>query len=336
MAKVKYAYLLLALLLLTACSTDDAEPPQASGRTVMLQLSIAADDALNLTRAPGDPGVGADLSVPTKAYIYFVNQAGNVVELKDAEEVTITNPITLDTPAKVEYHGSLSTLNDEVYRFLAMPLKLPPETTDGKFYVVASRVNLWATAPTPSTEADVLTLMFDATEGDIRNNIQNIYSTPYNYNIGTPEHYYGALSSVVDLMLYHVAARVDVKWNVDETIQATNKVSTLAVTGLKSEDCYVFKPLANTSLGDNSYGKTLKLATDVGSQWYGRTSFYAIPYIASDLFNIPLVVNSNTTTVKLDMSTANSVFVPWIRINLKYDEASDFTQSELPLSPTLP
>lgn len=326
-------YLLFGLWLLTACSTDDAEPPQTGGRTVMLHLSLAADNALEVTRAPGDPGEGETLTAPMLAYFYFVDQNDDVVALKDEDEAVLTNPIALGTPTKVEYHGSLSTLNDEVYRYLAMPLKLPPETTDGEFYVVVSPVALWATAPTPSNKDEVLALMFDATAGDIRNNIQNIYSTPYNYEIGTPGHYYGRLSGVVDLMLYHVAARVDVKWNVDESIQTTNKVSTLAVTGLKSEDCHVFKPMANTALGDNSYGKTLKLATDVGSQWYGRTYFYAIPYTVSDQFNIPLLVNGNSTTVKLDMSTANPVFAPWIRLNLKYDEASDFSQSELPLSP---
>ena len=31
------------------------------------------------------------------------------------------------------------------------------------------------------------------------------------------------------------------------------------------------------------------------------------------------------------MSSANSMFVPWIRINLKYDKAADFTQSTLDL-----
>lgn len=337
--------ILILLCLLTACGTDTGIDP-TEGRTVRLHLIVPAVDAA--TRALGDPGTSVTLPYPTKAWLFFVNQDNKVVQLRDEDNNYISNPIALPAPAVISYWGNLSTTYDEVYNYPAGTVKLPPGSNTGAFYLLMADVAL-TSGGTPienlltydtSTLNDLLNLTFDATS-EVRTHLQNIYSTPYNYNIGTPSRYYGTLTDAdetVELMLYHVAARVDVQWNVvGETFQATHKVSTLAVgdetDNLKERNCFLFKPMANVGHGTGGYTlPALKTDTEVSRQWYGRTSFYTIPYTAEGKFTFPLVVNGQTTLVRLNMSGADPVFAPWIRVNLKYDEPEDFEQTTLELN----
>lgn len=353
-----YFGILAALFLLTACSGsgEDGDMRQrgVDGKTVQLRLSFPVGDLGS--RGPGDPGVTEILSAPTYAWIFFVDQSGNVppvgsVQYKDGENwYNLPRRVTMtgffgDT-VKESYAGSLSVTDDVVWRF---PMKMLQfvGVTSGKFYIVASNVPL-KSGGTPledvsvSTEEDILDLDFDLYNADMREDIGNIYSTPYNYNIGSPSSYYGSwkggADDIIDLLLYHVAARVDVKWNVDETLQPTRKVKTLQVGGLKSKGCKIFRPMDNNTLGADPYTITLKTSSEIGRQWYGRQAFYAIPYTDSPTtyFPIDFTVDNgteeNTTSIKLNMMGANTVFVPWIRLNMTYDEDADFTQSELLLN----
>ena len=339
--------------LMSACSSHDDEGLSVVGsRTVTLRIFVPMGDDLS-TRAPGDPGVSSSLSAPTIAYVFFV-QNGNVVTLRnEANDADLPCKFSLaddfGTAEEEDYAGTLSTTDDRVWRFPSKKFTVTDGSKAGKFYVVVSNRPLMSGGTelsnlSVSTEADVLALTFDLNNADADEqaaniaDLPNIYSTPYNYQPDGST-YYGTLpigaDHVVDLMLYHVAARVDVKWNVDASLQTTRKVKTMAVDQLKLKGCKIFKPMENTSLGDSPYSLSLKTVAEVGRQWYGRASFYAIPYVTSDHFPMDLVVDnsdaSHTTTVKLNMTAADLVFVPWIRVNLTYDEETDFTQSTLNL-----
>ena len=308
-----------AAVLLSACHSGDAPAPartETGWTTVWLQLLLPSVEG-EVTRAPGDPGTGEVLAAPTYAYIYFVNQLGNLVDLRDEDENVIPRKVTLSTlfgtPAEYTYSGRLKTEDDRVFYYPLKQVKIPSETTSGHFYVVASNEPLKYGGDlledvAVANETAVQNLKIDLYDATMQGDLKNIYSTPYNYTVGSPARYYasytGGSNNVIELMLYHVAARVDVKWNVvGETFQLSNKVSTMAVRNLKQNDCYLFRPTENASHGAGGYDIELKTAGEVSRQWYGRASFYTIPY-AEDVdgtqrFTVPLDVNGNTTSVRL-------------------------------------
>ena len=360
---MRYWLFALSCCLLAACDGQDeaaSTAPAADVATVQLALSFPVEEG-EATRGPGDPGDAESLDAPTYAYIWFVDNKENVQRLQYKDE----NNVLQDVPTKVEladffgtpatenYTGSLSTSGDQVHRFPIRELQMNSDWSPGRFYVAASNQPLkQGDTPienvNPTTESQVLALTFDLYDDDMKADLKNIYSTPYNYNISTPATYYGTwttATNMINLMLYHVAARVDVKWNVtndkSSNFQATRKVKTMDIEGtnqLKATSCLLFKPMENSSLGTSAYSKQLKTAGEVGRQWYGRSSFYTIPYKEGDYFKLDLKVDDgaasdavHTTTVQLNMKGANTVFVPWIRVNLTYDEEADFTQPTLTL-----
>jgi len=346
-------YILCVVGLLTACSSHDEEPaPVSGGRTVALRLLIPADEVT--TRTLGDPGSTSVLLAPTKFYIYFVqtNSGDNkdkVVTLykKDPEHPeetgsSVTGALSLTPPQNLQtYTGYMASSGDKVYKYETLLFGLQEGATTGKFYVVACKEDLGINIRIGTSESDLLNTQFDAAA--IRADLPNIYSSPYNYR---PDgiNYYGTFGGgenvTIDMMLYHVASRVDIKWNVtnDKTAnyQSTKKIKTMSVSGLKSENCYIFKPMANIGVGSSPYDSELKAEEEVDRQWYGRASFYTIPFTESNYFDMTMHINDGAsdhdTDLKLNMTGAHDVFVPWIRVNLTYDEDTDFTQTELSLT----
>ena len=109
-----------------------------------------------------------------------------------------------------------------------------------------------------STEGDVQSMTFDVVSSPAtsllparqrraaadqqrdRAAIQHIYSSPCNYQTGST--YYGTVdvtseSNRLSLMLYHVAAKVDLMWNVDKTVQADNRLTYIQARRLKQQGC---------------------------------------------------------------------------------------------------
>ena len=361
----RYTFFVLVLGLLMACSKDEVHKP---GPVVTVNLVLpAVENEVAGTRAPGDPGTEVKLDPPTIAYIYFVKEAGGVSYVVNSDFKHLADPVgapdiwtevprkvTISSffgaPTETAYGGSLKTNGDVVYRYPMKKLQLPDGCTKGRFYVVTSNVALKQGSTNledvvVADEDAIKNLTIDFYSDEMKADLPNIYSSPCNYMIGSPSaYYYGTIegeNDVVDLVLYHVASRVDVKWNVASALQATRKIKEMTAANLKAKDCYIFKPMANTTLGSDPdpYSKSLKTADEVGRQWYGRASFYTIPYQTEEstkkYFPFNLVVHNgsaeNTTTVKLNMKNADPVFVPWIRVNLTYDGESDFTQSTLTL-----
>ena len=117
------------------------------------------------------------------------------------------------------------------------------------------------------------------------------------------------------MVLYHVASKLDVQWNVDASVQDKVKLSQIKLTGL-SGGGKLFKPLENTA-SSSPYDETFTL--DAGSQWYGRKATYVIPVKQSDgKYQFPMTLTNSvsgsdkTKTATAKPSTSNTVFVPWI------------------------
>lgn len=154
--------------------------------------------------------------------------------------------------------------------------------------------------------------------------LKNLYSSPYNLKNSNGDYYgtvsdYNSNSPYINMVLYHVASKLDVQWNVDASVQDKVKLSKITLTGLSSSG-KLFKPLENTASSlstSTKYNETFTL--DEGSQWYGRHATYVIPVKQSDgTYQFPMTLTNSvnnsdkTKTATAKPSTSNTVFVPWI------------------------
>ena len=117
------------------------------------------------------------------------------------------------------------------------------------------------------------------------------------------------------MVLYHVASKLDVQWNVDASVQDKVKLSKITLTKL-SGGGKLFKPLENTA-SLSTYDETF--TPDEGSQWYGRKATYVIPVKTGSDYLFPMTLTNSvnnsdkpTTAKATPPATANAFFVPWI------------------------
>ena len=362
---MKQGILILTLLTLLFVSCRDEGEEMFSGQTVPftlpIELLLQPDVEAATTRAPGDPGTWEKFKFPRYAYIYLVAfgdtfTGGKVCELDTDEDGTGEGnlwPEVLTTGwSKATNSDNVpQTLGDSIYRHTSLQahFMLPSGTTSARVYIAASHERLKKngtdipTLTASNTEADVLAITFDAGDADFRSNLQNLYSTPYNYMPNGS--YYGTVNlktRVVRMMLYHVAAKVDVKWNVAEDKQDDYYISYVQARQLKQKNCQLFKPTENTwTSADDAANYSLDLVDgDIGRQWLGRQYFYAIPYGPTYNIHLHFLTNGHDKTtyaatgynLKLTKGmSAFPVFTPWIRADLRFttDGITNYSADEI-------
>ncbi len=325
----------IGMLLLSSCSSSDSPSDDEHIVRMPVNLYIPATDA-NLvgtgaagaksTRAEGDPGTYEKFKLPTYSYIYIITKDDN-----DNDYVTLSTTQLKGTWKKERYQGALATANDSVYRYEGyIDVYLPDQRKPtGAVYAALSSVELPG-LPTGNestlntyTESDVKAFQFTMSDA-IQAEIQNIYSTPYNYNINST--YYGTLYNMntvnpsINIVLYHIASKLDVQWNVATGIQSSVKLTNLTLTTPQPTKCYIFKPLENTATANHTESITL----DAGSQWYGRAYRYVIPVAGSDgKYTFTMTFNngssSKSNSIVAGTINQNQPFTPWMLgvINVK-------------------
>ena len=173
-------------------------------------------------------------------------------------------------------------------------------------------------------------LTFNSGASGIQENLQHIYSTPYNY-MPDGVRYYGSFEKEqkvphVSLLLYHVAAKVDINWFVDE--EKRSKTNMLRLTkmdacNLFNGNAFCFKPMENSlpALPTTTDSVHIVTRTDEGLWWEGRSYFYTIPYTTTGktgYYPLQMQMETNESgaiykpTVYLGVNTS-SPFVPWLR-----------------------
>lgn len=301
------------ILGLSGCNPD--EPKNVQKVTFPISFCLPASEVYGTgapsLRAFGDPGTTEQFALPQYLYIFIVKYKGTgertepsnwtvwqtkTKSVKDPELGATTEARKTAWDAKWEkkhYTGAYANVGDSIFQYTEeIILLLNGGSFDGRVYAVASAVPL--TLPTltegTSTLADVLGMTFQFNGGaeydtNVRNNLQNIYSTPYNYT-GSGANYYGSFFATqnvphLDLLLYHVAAKVDLMWNVKENLRGDVKISYIAAEHLYDGPSYVFKPTENMIAGaayESGYTMPILSVLSPGTQWNGRAYFYAIPY----------------------------------------------------------
>ena len=296
-------------------------------------------------RVMGDPGMQERFELPNYIYFFIVkNYAAEGENWKVWDQVVIDDANT--HWQKEYYSGTLVGSGDSIYRYSREVVKqlAPGDKFNGRVYAIVSAEELTFNTTLTNSEStlnDLLNLKF-STSGTMQRNLQNVYSTPYNYNVGGK--YYGSFSSidhnvpVVNLMLYHVAAKVDITWSVADEVrikadsEEAVRLTRMDACNLFNHDAYCFKPMENSSGAsplspDPGDGDTIKIvdAGDEGLWWEGRSYFYTIPYTTTGktgYFPLQMSMETNGSkayyrpTIYLQVDTS-SPFVPWLRATFK-------------------
>ena len=309
-----------------------------------LSICLPANEVQSARYAPaayhaiGDPGKTESFLFPHWLYIIVMKQNGDYSwsvwhaeerELKDADWVP------------TRFVGLLPTMGDSIYQYTEQ-IDLLLSASDkfkGRVYAVASAerlvMNKTLNSSGITSMSDLENLTFDASE--IQNSLQHIYSSPY--NLEQYGEYYGTFNSSyqkvphVNLLLYHIAAKVDIKWNVEEDKRINKehpeeavRLTYMEARNLFAGNAYCFKPMRNVSPAVLSSGASIVAANDdEGKWWEGRSYFYTIPYTVEgtpDYFPLQMTLRTNGSTtgtgyqptLNLEIDTS-SVFVPWLRAN---------------------
>lgn len=329
-------------LALAGCRRE--EPMQQVGLPISICLPAnevqSARYAPAARRAIGDPGTRELFLFPHHLYIIVMKQDNTtkVWSVWHAEERTLTDADWKPT----RYVGLLPTMGDSIYQYTEQ-INLLLSSSDhfkGRVYAVASAKPLsfnktWSSSGITSLD-DLLDLTFNTSE--IQSSLQHIYSSPY--NLTQNGDYYGSFNSsyqrvpYVNLLLYHVAAKVDIKWNVQEEkrINKADRENAVRLTYMEARNlfngnAYCFKPMRNVSATALASGATVKIAeNDEGLWWEGRSYFYTIPYTITvggkQYYPLQMTLRTNGTTtgtgyqptLNLQVDTT-AKFVPWLRAN---------------------
>jgi len=295
-------------------------------------------DVPGMNRAMGDPGTTEMLTLPRYAYIFILQQNGLEWEMMDVVEETLEE----EDWETYRYKGYLQATGDSILRYTKiLNYLLPRKGVKGRAYGIVSPIDLTGYFNTDIRAIDDLTELLDLklrlTDETILENIQNIYSTPYNYETGSPAEYYCTFDNTysnvasVELMLYHIAAKVDLQWSVAaEKRKNANPAEVVRLTYMEVQHLYadntlVFRPLENELADKVSTGYSkpnIVTATDAGMWWEGRAYFYTIPYTTTGrpgYFPLQMVMRTNGSegtgyrpTLYLKVDT-ESPFVPWMR-----------------------
>lgn len=341
-----YVWCVVALVAATcvACINEDTSG-QPSDNDILLPvvLRIPADD-VSTRVLPGDPPPGSEeVQKPRYAYIYMAVENGVSTRiLYDGPQSLDSDKWVLETWSGDEPQSS----GDLVYRYDDLfYLTMPATRTAARVYAAVSYDAI--TMPsTPTSEDDLRNMAVSFSGFADYSHIRHVYATPadYAYDLDGDQEaeYFGTVQHIgesalsVSLMLYHVASRVDLIWNVSPEARSSVQISDMQLTGLKVQGCKIFRPTQNVGVG--STPATLSGPTfDPGNQWNGRHYFYAIPFQESESenyfpFTIEIKKNgegsaSYTQEIHINASPSDAqgdlignkllgtgtVFVPWLR-----------------------
>lgn len=320
----------LTILLATSCTDDDA-----LRATVQMPVSLVLPAEAIETRAlPGDPGTWEKFNQPKHLYLFVVLQ-GN------------TNAVGIFHEKQTLNGGWVKTVvnGDSVYKYAGnIQVTIPEgERTQGAVYAATSFTELHlSNAPTndaiytswSAAIEDIINVTFTLDEGDY-NNLQDIYSSPYNLkfdddnNQNTEKIYYGTIQDVAsaqpnvdNLMLFHVAAKVDLLWNVADNVQSDIRLTDMTVNGL-SKKGYLFRPNENGVPTNDAATYTRAIPINIGNQWDGRAYFYAIPYSNGTYYPLTLDMKADGKSEKKGVqlnipyqTNSTDSYTHWMRGNI--------------------
>ena len=279
--------IIMAAAFVTSCSDDDSLASRGLETVEMpISISIPAEGFVNptdvgigeeaatpalaatrATRAPGDPGKAETFALPQYLYIYLVSTSntGTTQVIFKKEEV---KPEDWKLSKPDDNNNDHFLAKDGLYVYQGhLSINLPLNRQKGRVYVAASPVEI----DNIVTEEEVSswTSMTDVEDkatfsslSNTRSNLQNIYSSPYNLTkkVNGTDVYYGTIEDYasnvphIDMVLYHVATKVDLQWTIDEPYQGS-------------------KAWKQEKKNKNGSSDTMRSTTDTSSDDYNKVFF---------------------------------------------------------------
>lgn len=242
--------IVLAAAVVTSCSDDDSLASRGLETVEMpISISIPAEGFVNptdvgigdeavtpasaTTRALGDPGTYEQFHLPRYLYIYLVStSSSNSTQVIFKKQEVKSGDWKLSTSGgNTNEHFSAK---DGLYVYQGhLSINLPLNRKEGRVYVVASNLeldnstyNLVTDVSSWSSSKDVEDRVTFTNQSSLRSNMQNLYSSPYNLK-NKDDKYYGTIKDYasnvphIDMVLYHVATKIDLQWTIDEQFQGT-------------------------------------------------------------------------------------------------------------------
>ena len=301
--------MIMVAAFVTSCSDDDSLASRGLETVEMpISISIPAEGFVNptdvgigndepastlaVTRALGDPGEAETFALPKYLYIYLVStSSSNSTQVIFKKQVVNPEDWKLSTPGG-NTNGHFSA-KDGLYVYQGhLSINLPLNRMEGRVYVVASNLDLddsGTSSPNYKLVTDVSSLKSHTdvedkvtftNQSSLRNNMQNLYSSPY--NLKNEGNYYGTIKDYasnvphIDMVLYHVATKVDLQWTIDEQFQGTK-----AWEQVKKES--------------NGSSDTMRSTTDNTSEDYNKVFFSYIEARLLPKENLPIFKPMNVT-----------------------------------------
>ena len=261
--------MVMAAAFVTSCSDDDSLASRGLETVEMpISISIPAEGFVNptdvgigndepastlaVTRALGDPGEAETFDLPKYLYIYLVStSSSNSTQVIFKKQEVNPEDWKLSTPGG-NTNGHFSA-KDGLYVYQGhLSINLPLNRMEGRVYVVASNLdlddsgtdnkyNLVTDVSSWSSFKDVEDKVTFTNQSSLRSNMQNLYSSPYNLK-NDDDKYYGTIKDYasnvphIDMVLYHVATKVDLQWTIDEQFQGTKAWERVEKTSNGSHD----------------------------------------------------------------------------------------------------
>ena len=332
----------------------------------------AVTPASATTRAPGDPGTYEQFHLPQYIYLFLCNESTNgtksviyqKIEIPDNELTSSWEKTVSGTDSIYTYKGTVSinlplnrrkgkiyaaasykplhTTNasssmpeDKDSNHLSFNCERPSKFGDSQYpreYINESKTY---TDGTYGTEDAVKNIIFSNIT--LRNYMQDVYSTPYN-KTDKNGFYYGTITDYasnvpnINIVLYHVATKVDVQWNIDEDYQGT---SDWAVPTEKSKnpgaslDSWDAETSGGTYLPAHTYWtkyecETMKNGKDETDKlFFSLVELRDLPKYGCFLFR-PLETGSNSNLSSYKIRLIGSETTPQYTVK---DENGNVTQS---------
>lgn len=270
---------------------------EASNYTLTLKLNHIwqQGNPVNVTRATGDPGLADELGLPL--HIHYVWCVGEAVAQLGSITVSGNNQDKWTTAAD----KSISTYGTPL-TFTVAPAD---ESKTKRLYVVASTESLgessFSGVQVGDGEDEVKGLLY-AIQGSTpeakQTFLRDLYSTPWK-NSST---FVGDVTDrYQDIVLYHTAAKMDLKWNSAEKIATTGVVG---VNEVHSTELSLFSPTNNGTTGTVNYSVSAPITAD--KQYNGRQVFF-LPQFAH--YNVTI----GAKTSDIEFTAPAEGFTSWLR-----------------------
>lgn len=292
---------------------------QTTDYQVTLRLNHNWQHGNDLSRATGDPGIDDTFQIPDHIYYIFCVD-GKVRAVKDITGTGTDNPYNY-IAVSGDGDDKWTTNSEKTVSTYGKKLTFP--TTDGDvgkrkqlFVVAANRAlseTLFSGIANNDPVSKVLALTYNIS-GDAQVFLRDLYSTPWENessfagNINNP---------IQDIVLYHTAAKVDLKWNYADALALTenDETSLIKVTDVKNTGLSLFQPAVNSNV-DGSYSVTAPIT--YANYRNGRQVFY-LPQFIDNKYNVTIGSNTYTGGSKYQFEgvTTTGGFTSWLRALIK-------------------